>query len=98
MDTWSSSPPFSMPSSPATQPVNVVYGKLWVKYKGQAGSEGSAGLLAAADSDSFVEMPLAAGENVLSAVERYKRDPAVAAAEPEYLMQYADPAVMEAVR
>ncbi|WP_163859907.1 S8 family serine peptidase [Paenibacillus elgii] len=95
LDARSSSPPFSMPSSLVTQPANAVSGKVWVKYKEPARSEGFAGLLAAEDSDSFVEMPLAPGENVLSAVERYKRDPAVAAAEPEYLMQYADPAVME---
>lgn len=95
MDVRSSSPPFSMASSLTTQPGNVVSGKVWVKYKEPARSEGSAGLLAAADSDSFVEMPLAPGENVLSAVERYKQDPAVAAAEPEYLLQYVDPAVTE---
>lgn len=94
-DARSSFSPFSMPLFPATQLANVVSGKVWVKYKEQAGSEGSAGLLAAVDSDSFVEMPLAPGENVLSAVERYKQDPAVAAAEPEYLLQYADPAVTE---
>ncbi|GMX67254.1 hypothetical protein Elgi_65270 [Paenibacillus elgii] len=85
-----------MPSSLTTQPANVVSGKVWVKYKEPARSECSAGLLAAVDSDSFVEMPLAPVENVLSAVERYKQDPAVAAAEPEYLLQYADPAVTEA--
>ncbi|MCP1311278.1 S8 family serine peptidase [Paenibacillus tyrfis] len=95
LDARSSFPPFSMPSSLVTQPANVDSGKVWVKYKEQARSEGSAGLLAAGDSDSFVEMPLAPGENVLSAVERYKQDPAVAAAEPEYLLQYADPAVTE---